>query len=165
MSEDVARNTKYDTIWSLVRAPTCIRIPPYSSRTAPIHQYTPEQNSTPTYSRRLLRMNVITFETWWAIKNFHKVTPSWFNLFNYVATLGLRRQGRLCTIPVWSIGNMYFENEPAIMASSHFQLHPGLTCPAVIREVSLTHFILSTWTLQTVTYFSPSLQTSDIAGS
>jgi hypothetical protein len=66
--------------WS-TGAPTCIRIPPYSSRTAPIHQYTPEQNNTPTYSRRLLRMNVITFETCWAIKNFHKVTSSWFNLF------------------------------------------------------------------------------------
>ena len=64
-------------------APTCILIPPYSSRTAPIHQYTPEQNNTPTYSRRLLRMNVITFETCWAKKkNFHKVTSSWFNLFN-----------------------------------------------------------------------------------
>ena len=44
-------------------APTFTRIPPYSSRTAPIHQYTPKQNNTPTYSRRLLRMNVITFET------------------------------------------------------------------------------------------------------
>jgi len=53
-------------------APTCIRIPPYSSRTAPIHQYTPKQNNTPTYSRRLLRMNVITFETCWAIKTFVK---------------------------------------------------------------------------------------------
>ena len=63
-------------------APTCIRIPPYSSRTAPIHQYTPKQNNTPTYSCRLLRMNVITFETRWAIKNFHKVTSSWFSLFN-----------------------------------------------------------------------------------
>ena len=27
------------------------------------NQYTPKQNSTPTYSRQLLRMNVITFET------------------------------------------------------------------------------------------------------
>ena len=53
-------------------APTCIRIPPYSSRTAPIHQYTPKHSSTPTYSRRLLRMNVITFETCWAIKTFIK---------------------------------------------------------------------------------------------
>ena len=61
-----------------------IRIPPYSSRTAPIHQYTPKQNNTPTYSRQLLRMNVTTFETCWAIKNFHKVTSSWFNLFNYL---------------------------------------------------------------------------------
>ena len=64
-------------------APTCIRIPPYSSRTAPIHRYTPKQNNTPTYSRRLLRMNVITFETCWAIKNFHKVTSSWLNLFSF----------------------------------------------------------------------------------
>ena len=63
-------------------AATYIRIPPYSSRTAPIHQYTPRQSSTPTYSRQLLRMNVIAFETCWAIKNFHKVTSSWFNLFN-----------------------------------------------------------------------------------
>ena len=38
--------------------------------------------STPTYSRQLLRMNVITFETCLAIKNFDKVTSSWFNLFN-----------------------------------------------------------------------------------
>jgi len=29
-----------------------------------------------------MRMNVITFETRWAIKNSHKVTSSWFNLFN-----------------------------------------------------------------------------------
>jgi hypothetical protein len=64
------------------RAPTCIRIPPHSSRTAPIHQYIPKQSNTPTYSRQLLRSNVITFETSWAIKNFHKVTSSWFNLFN-----------------------------------------------------------------------------------
>ena len=63
-------------------APICTRIPPYSSRTAPIHQYTPKHSSTPTYSRQLLRINVITFETCWAIKNFHKVTSSWFNLFN-----------------------------------------------------------------------------------
>ena len=53
-------------------APTCIRIPPYSSRTAPIHQYTPKQNNTPTCSRQLLRMNVITFEKCWAIKTFIK---------------------------------------------------------------------------------------------
>ena len=67
-----------------LHAPTCIRIPSYSSRTAPIHQYTSKQNNTPTYSCRLLRMNVITFETCWAIKNFHKVTSSWFNLFNWI---------------------------------------------------------------------------------
>ena len=53
-------------------APTCIRIPPYSSRTAPIHQYTPKQNNTPTDSHQLLRMNVIAFETCWAIKTFIK---------------------------------------------------------------------------------------------
>ena len=63
-------------------APTCIRIPPYSSRTAPIQQYTPKQSNTPTYSRQLLRMSVIALETCWAIKNFHKMTSSWFNLFN-----------------------------------------------------------------------------------
>jgi hypothetical protein len=63
-------------------APACIRIPPYSSRTAPIHHYTPKQSNTPTYSRQLLRMSVIALETRWAIKNFHKVTSSWFNLFN-----------------------------------------------------------------------------------
>ena len=67
-----------------LRAPTCIRIPPYSSRTTPIRQYTPKQSSTPTYSRQLLRMNVITFGTCWAIKNLHKVTSSWFNLFNNI---------------------------------------------------------------------------------
>ena len=55
-------------VFRLLSAPTCIWIPPYSSRTAPIHQYTPKHNNTPTYSRRLLRMNVITFETCWAIK-------------------------------------------------------------------------------------------------
>ena len=47
-----------------------------------VYWCTPKQNNTPTNSRRLLRMNVITFETCWAIKNFHKVTSSWFNLFN-----------------------------------------------------------------------------------
>jgi len=41
-----------------------------------------KQNNTPTYSRQLLRMNIIAFETRWTIKNFHKVTSSWFNLFN-----------------------------------------------------------------------------------
>ena len=46
-----------------ISAPTCIRIPPYSSRTAPIHQYTPKQSSTPTYINQLLRMNVTAFET------------------------------------------------------------------------------------------------------
>ena len=65
-------------------APTCIRIPPNSSRTAPIHQHTPRQSSTATYNRQLLWMNVIAFEACWAIKNLHKVTSSWFNLFNYV---------------------------------------------------------------------------------
>ena len=67
---------------SVCTAPTCIRIPPYSSRTAPIHRYTPKQSNTPTYSRQLLRMSVLALETGWAIKNFHEVTPSWFNLFN-----------------------------------------------------------------------------------
>ena len=47
--------------WST--APTCIQIPPYSSRTAPTHQYTPKQSSVPTYSRQPLRMNVIALET------------------------------------------------------------------------------------------------------
>jgi hypothetical protein len=64
------------------RGLTCTQIPPYSSRTVPIHQYTPKQSNTHSHSRQLLRMNVITFETCWAIKNFHKVTSSWFNLFN-----------------------------------------------------------------------------------
>jgi hypothetical protein len=45
-----------------------------------MHKHLSLQNNAPTYSRRLLRMNVITFETCWAIKNFHKVTSSWFNL-------------------------------------------------------------------------------------
>ena len=40
-----------------------------SAPTAPIHQYTPKRSSTPTYSHQLLRMNVITFETCWAIYN------------------------------------------------------------------------------------------------
>jgi len=77
--KDFYCSTRFET----TSAPTCIRIPPYSSRTAPIHHYTPKQNNTPTYSHRLLRMNVIKFETCWAIKNFHKATSSWFNLFNY----------------------------------------------------------------------------------
>ena len=75
-------NVKTSTCIHALRAPTCIPIPPYSSRTAPIHQYTPKQSSAPTDSHQLLRMNVIAFETCWAIKNFHKVTSSWFNLFN-----------------------------------------------------------------------------------
>ena len=44
-----------------------------------MHKHLSLQNSTLTYSRRHLRMNVITFETCWAIKYFHKVTSSWFN--------------------------------------------------------------------------------------
>ena len=64
-------------------APTCIRIPPYSSRTAPIYQYTPKQSSTHTYSRQLLRMNVITFETCWAIKTFIK----WHQVGSIYSTL------------------------------------------------------------------------------
>jgi hypothetical protein len=63
-------------------AETYTRIPPYSSWTAPIHQYTPKQSSTPTYSRQLLRMNVIIFETCWAIKYFPNVTSSCFSSFN-----------------------------------------------------------------------------------
>jgi len=43
----VCRCTVLFAGWS-TSAPTCIQIPPYSSRTAPIHQYTPKQNSTPT---------------------------------------------------------------------------------------------------------------------
>ena len=50
-----------------------------------IHKHLSLQSSTPTYSRRLLRMNVMTFETCWAIKNFHKVTSGWFNLFNEIS--------------------------------------------------------------------------------
>jgi len=68
--------------WS-ASAPTCTRIPPFSSRTAPIHQYTPKHSNSPKYRGQLLRMNVITLETCWAIKNLHKVTSIWFNLFNY----------------------------------------------------------------------------------
>jgi len=46
------------------------------------HKHLSLQNNTPTYSLRPLRMNVITFETCRTIKNFHKVTSSWFSLFN-----------------------------------------------------------------------------------
>jgi len=67
--------------WS-TSAPTCIRIPPYSSRTAPIRQYTPKQSNTPTYSLQLLRMSIIALKTCRAIKNFHEVTSSWFNILN-----------------------------------------------------------------------------------
>jgi len=59
----------------------------YWCRTAPIHQYTPKQSNTHTYNRQLLRMNVIAFETCWAIKNLHKVSSSWFNLFNKLLVL------------------------------------------------------------------------------
>ena len=37
-----------------------------------MHKHLSLQNSTPTYSRQLLRMNVIAFETCWAIKTFIK---------------------------------------------------------------------------------------------
>ena len=50
-----------------------------------MHKHLSLQSSTPTYSHQLLRMNVITLETYWAIKNFHKMTSSWFNLFNIFA--------------------------------------------------------------------------------
>jgi hypothetical protein len=67
--------------WS-TSAPTCIRIPPYSSRTAPIHQYTPKQSNTPTYSRQLPRMSVIALETCWAIKTFIK----WYQVVSIYST-------------------------------------------------------------------------------
>ena len=87
---------KVKSSWSnLFSAPACIRIPPYTSRTALIHQYTPKQNNTPTYNHHLLRMNVITFETCWAIKNLHKVTSSWSNLFNNCLCI-LFRKGQVC---------------------------------------------------------------------
>jgi len=57
--------------------------PAFGYHPTPVHQYTPKHSSTPTYSRQLLRMNVITFETCWAIKNFQKLTSSWFNLFKW----------------------------------------------------------------------------------
>jgi hypothetical protein len=96
-------------------APTCIRIPPYSSRTAPIHQYTPKKNNTPTYSRRLLRMNVITFETCWAIKTFikwHQVRSIYSTIYNILSLLYLFLYFRLLPIhwkcrelvlPLWAL--------------------------------------------------------------
>ena len=47
-----------------------------------MHKHLSLQSSIPTDSHQLLRMNVIAFETCCAIKNFHKVTSSWFSLFN-----------------------------------------------------------------------------------
>jgi len=51
----------------------------------PIHQYTPKQNYTPTYSRQLLRMDVITFETRWAIKTSIK----WHQVGSIYSTIQL----------------------------------------------------------------------------
>ena len=102
-------------------APTCILIPPYSSRTAPIHQYTPKQNNTPTYSRQLLRMNVITFETCWAIKTFikchqvgpiystseFKIKPKYNNNYDrpwkYSILLASIKNCRKCRVPVQTL--------------------------------------------------------------
>ena len=53
------------------------------SRTAKIHQYTPKQSSTPTYSRQLLRMNVTAFETCWAIK---KTFIKWYQVGSIYST-------------------------------------------------------------------------------
>lgn len=104
-----------------------------------------------------IKLNSDFYWSWLASIHLH---------IKYVASLGLRSsQGMLCTIPVWLIGHMYFENEPAILASYHFQLLPGLICRPVVREVRLTHFLLRRWTLRTASYFSPQPQTSKTAGS
>ena len=52
-----------------------------------MHKHLSLQSSTLTDSHQLLMMNVIAFETCWAIKNFHKVTSSWLNLFNLMLYL------------------------------------------------------------------------------
>ena len=48
-----------------------------------IHKHISLQSSTPTYRRRLLRMNVITFETCWAIK---KTSIKWHQVGSIYST-------------------------------------------------------------------------------
>jgi hypothetical protein len=45
------------------KASACISIPHHPSRTTPYHQHTSNQSSIPTHSRKLLKMNVLAFET------------------------------------------------------------------------------------------------------
>jgi hypothetical protein len=53
----------------------------YQTNKTLMHKHLPLQTSTHTYSRQLLSMNLVAFETCWEIINFHKVTSSTFNLF------------------------------------------------------------------------------------
>jgi len=69
--------------WGTSASP-CIRIPQHHSQTTTKHQHTSNQNNitheiTQQISRKLLRMDVLTSETCWALNNeiIKQVTPSW----------------------------------------------------------------------------------------
>jgi len=80
---------------------------PYAgfSQTTTLHQHTSNQNNT-THEitqqiiRKLLRMDVLTSETCWAINNeilvIKQVTSSWSQLFNYKAVRISNECHRLC---------------------------------------------------------------------
>ena len=68
-------------------ASACIMIPHHTSRTTPTH-IEPEQYKTwnkSTISRKLLKMDVLTFEICWAVNSeiIKRVSSSWSVLFNY----------------------------------------------------------------------------------
>jgi hypothetical protein len=73
-----------DAGWSTSSDSACIRIPHHPSRTTPWHQHTSNQSNitheiTQQINRKLLKMDVLTFETCWALNNeiIKRVTSSW----------------------------------------------------------------------------------------
>ena len=79
----------YSVVWLgwsgiLMQASACIRIPHHPSRSTPWHQHTSSQSNTTheitqQISHKLLRMDVLTFETCWAVNGeiIKQVTSSW----------------------------------------------------------------------------------------
>jgi len=95
----------FDVCWCgiLMQAEACIRIPHHPSRTTPKHQHTSNQSNTTheitkQISRKLLRMDVLTFETCWALNN--EITKQ------VISSLSIFIQLLLClfmsmSIPTW----------------------------------------------------------------
>ena len=85
--QDHARSNKHKIggVVSLCRLKLCFSL---HKNTTPLHQHTSNQSSTPTHSRKLLKMNVLAFETCWAKNKASDISWSVFiQLFQ-----GLRRR-------------------------------------------------------------------------